>query len=325
MIIFRSPLRITLGGGGTDLESYSSQYGSFFITAAINRHVYVSASRPFEDGIFLKYREYEHVSRVVDVSHALFRAALSELAPDTKSIELYSFADIPGGTGLGSSGAFTCAALSTIREFSGLPQLGALDTAEKAFQLEAWTLGLASGRQDPYASAVGGLRAFEINVDGNVRSYKLDLPSGFMHELNQRVHLFFSGSTRESYKILQRQNSSTLKRDKALTDNLHRSKEIALNSLEALQSGDLPELSKILNAQWNEKILRDRLSVPSHAEKLRGIGLENGASGAKLIGAGGGGFVMFLSESDNFLENMRTHGYSETPFSFETEGLQRIV
>lgn len=325
MIIFRSPLRLTLGGGGTDLESYSSKYGAFFITAAINKHVYVSASKPFKDGIFLKYSDYEHVSRVVDIEHDLFRSGLSEFAPDTESVELYSFADIPGGTGLGSSGSFTCAAISAIREYSGLPQLDAMNTAEQAYKLESRRAEFASGRQDPYASALGGFRAFEVTTDGTVKSDKLDLPSGFMREVDKRTHLFFSGSTRESYEILKRQVSATLRDDKNLVENLHRSKEVALSSLEALQGGDLFKLSNIINTQWEEKILRDPSSVPNQVNKLREIGLENGAIGAKLIGAGGGGFVMFLSESDDFLDNMRAQGYLETPFSFANEGLQRIV
>ena len=326
MIISRSPLRLTFGGGGTDLESYYSRFGGFFLSSAIDKYFYTSLSTPFTEGIFLKYSEYESVDAVSAIRHPILRAALANHFDSLKAIEVSSFADLPGGTGLGSSGAFAVAALRSIYRMKGLTTPEPSEIAEEAHLLEAKGLGETAGKQDPYASALGGFRAYTVTVDGALTSNVVSFPDTFKEHLNSSLHLYFTGLSRSSSEALKKQDSDSKAGVSSMLNNLHQTKEIGFRSLAALENGDMGSFSKLINAQWQQKLDRDPNSVPPHIEKMREIGLASGASAGKLIGAGGGGFLLFLSEGKSELElQMKQEGYRKVPFSFVDDGVQDLV
>src|SRR5579872_3530247 len=174
MIITRSPLRITLGGGGTDLPSYYRNHGGFLIAASIDKYVYVTVMRPFVEGIFLKYSQLEHVSKIDDVEHPIIREALLSLGFKTPQVEITTLADIPTGTGLGSSGSFSTALLKALYAHRRR-LLHPSELAELACDIEIGRLGEPIGKQDQYAAAYGGVTCFTFNQDGQVTASPLKM------------------------------------------------------------------------------------------------------------------------------------------------------
>jgi D-glycero-alpha-D-manno-heptose-7-phosphate kinase len=326
MIISRSPLRLTFGGGGTDLESYYSRFGGFFLSSAVDKYVYTSLSTPFTEGIFLKYSEYESVEAIGSIRHPILRSALTKHLSSLTALEVSSFADLPGGTGLGSSGAFAVATLRSIHRMKDETAPEPNHLAEEAHLLEAKGLGETAGKQDPYASALGGFRAFTVSVDGGVTSKLVDFPSGFKEHLNSSLHLYFTGLSRSSSEALKKQDSESRAGVSSMLSNLHQTKEIGYRSLAALENSDMESLSKLINAQWQQKFDRDSSAVSPHIQKMREIGLAAGASAGKLIGAGGGGFLLFLSEGKSDLDwQMKKEGFRKVPFNFVDDGVQDLV
>jgi D-glycero-alpha-D-manno-heptose-7-phosphate kinase len=326
LIIVRSPLRITLGGGGTDLASYYERFGGFFISAAIDQYVYVSLAEPYAPGISLKYTSQEYVDLVSKIKHPLIRAALSEHYPDTKNIELYSFADLPGGTGLGSSGAFGVALLKALHEHNDRGSVNAAKIAEQAHELEAIRLQESAGKQDPFASAIGGLTSFTISTSGKVESQSVITPEGFLPHLERHLHLYFTGISRVSSEVMRLQDAESRSGSLVMLNSLHQTKELGYRALEALRVGSIEDLALLFNSQWDQKVARNPDSVTESINSLRNLGLSSGALGAKLIGAGGGGFLLFVANpGSNFASEMRQSGYRKVPFKIAPDGLERIV
>lgn len=326
MIISRSPLRLTFGGGGTDLESYYSRFGGFFLSSAIDKYVYTSLSTPFSEGVFLKYSEYEKVDAIGNIRHPILRSALANHFDSLSAIEVSSFADLPGGTGLGSSGAFAVATLRSIYRIKELNAFDPTQLAEEAHVLEAQGLGETAGKQDPYASALGGFRAFTVSVDGVVTSSLVNFPPSFSEHLNSSLHLYFTGMSRSSSEVLRKQDVESRAGVRTMLNNLHQTKEIGYRSLTALENGDIGTLSKLINAQWQQKLDRDPSSIPTHIQKMREIGLSAGATAGKLIGAGGGGFLLFVAEGNSDLEQqMKREGFRKVPFKFAINGVEDLV
>jgi D-glycero-alpha-D-manno-heptose-7-phosphate kinase len=325
MIIVRSPLRITLGGGGTDLASYYRDHEGFLIAGAIDKYVYVTVIKPFTPGIFLKYSSIEHVEQVEQVQHRIIREALRELEPGTPQIEITTLADIPAGTGLGSSGSFTTAllrALHTYRRNIVHPR----DLAEHACEIEIDRLGEPIGKQDQYVAAFGGLTCFTFRRDGTVDAMPLALDDESRYALQDNLLLFFTGFSRSASDILKEQDQRTKVHDAAMIANLHYVKELGLKSREALEMGDLRRFGMLMHEHWEHKRKRSGGMSNPHIDSWYDLAMKNGAIGGKLIGAGGGGFLMFYAEDKIPLRHaMRQAGLAEVRFHFDFEGTKVIA
>lgn len=325
MIIARSPLRISLGGGGTDLASYYGEYGGFLIAGAIDKYVYVTVMRPFTEGIFLKYSELEHVNQVDKIQHPIIREALKLQHLHTPQIEITTLADIPAGTGLGSSGSFTTALLRALhahRRNMVLPG----DLAEQACHIEIDLLGEPIGKQDQYIAAYGGLTCFTFNRDGSVDATPLKIPFDALLEFEDRLMLFFTGFSRSAGSILKDQKERSQKNDEAMLHNLHFVKELGYRSKDALEKGDIYTFGRIMHEHWENKRKRSIGMTNSQIDDWYNLAINNGAVGGKLVGAGGGGFLMFLAEDKTRLRKvMNGIGLEEVRFGFDFEGSKVVL
>ena len=320
MIIARSPLRISLGGGGTDLPSYYREHGGFLIAAAIDKYVYVTAMRPFTPGIYLKYSELERVDSPSQVRHPIVREALEMLEFKKPQIEITTLADIPAGTGLGSSGSFTTALLRALCSFKRRlvhPQ----ELAEMACHVEIERLGEPIGKQDQYIAAYGGITCFDFNPDDSVCAKPLDIDTDTLHSLEDNLLLFFTGFSRSASSILADQKSRTRENDVDMLNNLHYVKELGLRSRDALKAGDLVLFGEIMHEHWEHKKKRSGWMSNPQIDECYALARQNGAVGGKLVGAGGGGFLMFYTEDrERLKEAMATVGLEEVRFCFDFEG-----
>ena len=325
MIITRSPLRITLGGGGTDLPSYYKDHGGFLISAAIDRYVYVTIIRPFIKGIFLKYSRLEHVEQVDEVQHPIIREALKMMDLKTPQIEITTLADIPAGTGLGSSGSFSTALLKALYAHRRwLIHPGEL--ANLACDIEINKLGKPVGKQDQYTAAFGGITSFRFHKDEQVEASPLNISMNTLFDLEDNLLLFFTGFSRSAGSILKDQNSRTQKSDQEMLKNLHYVKELGFRSQRALEGGHTVEFGEIMHEHWEHKKRRSvGMSNPKINEWYE-LARANGAIGGKLVGAGGGGFLMFYAEDRKTLrQTMASAGLEEVRFRFDFEGTKIVV
>ena len=232
MIITRSPLRITLGGGGTDLPSYYREHEGFLLAAAIDKYVYVNVMRPFTHGIYLKYSKLEHVELIDEVKHPIIREALRMLDFRTPQVEITTLADIPAGTGLGSSGSFTTAllkALYTHRKRHMLQE----ELAEMACHIEIDRLGEPIGKQDQYIAAIGGITCFTFHQNDNVSATPLVVSMVTMFDLEDNLILFFTGVSRSAGSILKDQQIRSQNNEDDMLSNLHYIKKLGFRSKEA--------------------------------------------------------------------------------------------
>ena len=325
MIITRSPLRITFGGGGTDLPSYYQEHGGFLVAAAIDKYVYVTVMRPFTQGIFLKYSQLEHVERIEDVHHRIIREALRELGFRTPQIEITTLADIPAGTGLGSSGSFTTALLKALYAHRRR-LLHPSELAELACDIEINRLGEPVGKQDQYIAAYGGLTCFTFNPDGSVEAEPLRMPMDGLFNLEDNLLLFFTGFSRSAGDILADQKRRSEGHDAAMIENLHAVKELGLRSRDALARGDAPAFGALMDEQWQQKKRRSGGMSNPHIDEWYELARRNGALGGKLVGAGGGGFLLFYSEDHRRLRAvMSKAGLEEVRFRFDFEGTKVLL
>jgi D-glycero-alpha-D-manno-heptose-7-phosphate kinase len=320
MIITRSPLRITLGGGGTDLPSYYRQYGGFLVSAAIDKYVYVTVTRPFSPGIYLKYSKLEHVDRVDDVQHPIMREAIRLLDFRSPQIEITTLADIPAGTGLGSSGSFTTALLKALYAHRRR-LLHPDELAEIACDIEINRLGEPVGKQDQYISAFGGVTCFTFNADDSVEACPLKVEMDTLLDLEDNLLLFFTGYSRKAGAFLADQKVRTESADERILTNLHDLKQMGVDSRRALETRNLPLFGDLMHAQWEHKKQRsDGMSNPAIDEWYE-LGRRSGAIGGKLVGAGGGGFLLFYCEDHRRLRTaMASAGLDEVRFHFDFEG-----
>lgn len=325
MIITRSPLRISLGGGGTDLPSYYEQHGGFLIAGAINKYVYIHLHQRFIDGFLLKYSQLEEADSIDQISHPIIREALKSIPAVSSNLEITSTADIPAGTGLGSSGSFTTALLKALhtREKN---ILSPSDLAEQACDIEINKLGESIGKQDQYIAAFGGVTSFTFHPDGKVVAQPVRMKEDALLNLEDNLLLFFTGYSRSASKILSDQNQKSKQKDHEMLENLHFTKELGYKSLEALEAGDLVGYAQIMNTHWQRKKIRSEGMSNEHINAWYDHAMAHGALGGKLIGAGGGGFLMFYSEEKTRLRHaMRELGLKEVRFNFDFEGTKVVT
>jgi len=325
MIITRSPLRITLGGGGTDLPSYYQKHGGFLISAAIDRYVYITVHETFVPELIVKYSEIERVNHVSAVKHPIFREALKITDAPIESLEVASFADIHAGTGLGSSGSFTTALLKALH----LVQNKTIDPrtlAEQACHIEMNILKEPVGKQDQYIAACGGVTCFWFNQNNSVDVKPLSLPRPIFETLQENLLLFYTGQSRSASEILKDQDEKTKENNTEMIENLHAVKELGFLSRKALLAGDFKEFAHLLNKHWRNKRKRSKGMSSRTVDRWYSLARQVGAMGGKLIGAGGGGFLMFYAESKTKLRAaMRNEGLPEVRFKFDLEGTKAVM
>lgn len=325
MIIARSPLRISFGGGGTDLPSYYREHGGFLLAAAIDKYVYATVMRPFAPGIYLKYSNLEHVDLVKDVQHPIIREALDELHLRTPQVEITTLADIPSGTGLGSSGSFTTALLKALYSHYR-KNMHPKELAELACKIELEKLGEPVGKQDQYIAAFGGITAFTFNPDGTVLSEPLAISTDTLHNLEDNLLLFFTGISRSASAILSDQDVKSKANNNVMLDNLHFTKELGFRSRDALLAGDMAGFGQLMHEHWVHKKERSQGMSNEFINNAYENALKNGAVGGKLVGAGGGGFLLFYSSDKDKLRNaMSKLNLEEVRFKFDFEGTKVIL
>ncbi len=325
MIIARSPLRITLGGGGTDLPSYYRDHEGFLVSAAIDKYVYVNVMRPFTSGIYLKYSQLEHVDRTVDVKHPIIREAIQMLGFKTPQVEITTLADIPAGTGLGSSGSFTTALLKALYAHRKR-HLHQEELAELACHIEIDRLGEPIGKQDQYIAAVGGVTCFTFHKDDRVTAVPLQVSMDTLFDLEDNLLLFFTGFSRNAGSILKDQNTRTRENDDEMLKNLHYVKELGYRSKDALEAGNPSLFGELMHEHWEHKKRRSVGMSNPQIDEWYQVGMNNGAVGGKLVGAGGGGFLMFYAHDRNKLRYaMASAGLEEVRFRFDFEGTKVVL
>jgi len=325
VIITRSPLRISLGGGGTDVPSYYRAYGGFLIAAAIDKYVYVTLHETFRQEIILKYSKMEHVQSVEEIRHPIVREALRMVPIENPHLEIASMADIPAGTGLGSSGSFTTALLRALHAYKRnfVPPR---ELAEQACEIEIERLGEPVGKQDQYIAAFGGLTCFTFLPDDRVEVEPLRLKPETLADLEDNLVLFFTGFTRSASDILREQDRRTREQDATMLANLHFVKDLGYQTRRLMEAGDLRGFAELMEAHWQHKKTRSEAMTNSSIDEYYELARANGALGGKLIGAGGGGFLMFYAEDKTRLRAaMRRAGLREVRFRFDFQGTRVVA
>jgi D-glycero-alpha-D-manno-heptose-7-phosphate kinase len=324
MIISRAPVRLSMGGGGTDLPSYYTRYGGFLLATSINKFVYIMVNRRFYESIRLSYSQTEIVDAVEQVNHPIFREALRYTGIDSQ-IEIVSVSDVPAQCGLGASSSFLVSLLNGLyayrKEYLTLKEL-----AECACTIEIDILGEPIGKQDQYAAAFGGFNAYTFDKDGTVTVEPVHISEEDLDELQSNIFLFHMKKERKAGEILSDQNDKTNNGDQATIENLHMIKEMGLRTREVLEAGKIDELGEILHEHWvTKKKLSGRIS-DAFIDEAYEVARKNGALGGKIVGAGGGGFLMLYCPQNRarLISSMNGLGLSPMKFSFEREGA-RIV
>lgn len=325
MIISRSPLRISLGGGGTDLPSYYRGHGGFLISAAIDKYVFVAINSPFKNGIFLKYSKLEEATATENIEHPIIREAMRIVRHDVPKIEISAIADIPAGTGLGSSGSFTTALLKALYAHNHRT-IHSNELAELACHIEIDRLGEPIGKQDQYIAAYGGVTCLTFNKDDSVTVAPLNMTRETMLDLEDNLLLFFTGYSRNAGSILRDQNVRSEKNDQEMLRNLHYIKELGYRAKVAFEAGNAILFGELMHEHWEHKKRRFGGMSNPQIDEWYELGIKNGAVGGKLVGAGGGGFLMFYAVDRNKLRHaMAKAGLEEVRFRFDFEGTKIVL
>ena len=325
MIIARSPLRITLGGGGTDLPSYYMEHEGFLVAAAIDRYVYITLHMTFVDHLIVKYSKLETVTSIEELQHPIIREAMRLLGVPCKRLEIASMADIQAGTGLGSSGSFTTALLRALHAYQ--KNLVSPQTlAEQACHIEIDRLGEPIGKQDQFIAAFGGVTCLRFNRNGTVSATPAQISAETLANLEDGLVMFFTGITRSAGQILKEQDDKSKAKDSAIIDNLHYVKDLGLRSLKAMEAGNLQGFGTLMDEHWQQKKKRSGAMSNPQIDAWYDLAMRNGAVGGKLIGAGGGGFLLFYTEDKKRVRHvMREAGLEEVRVRFDFEGTKTLV
>jgi len=320
LIITRSPLRISLGGGGTDLPSYYRAHTGFVISAAIDKYVYITLHDTFAQEVIVKYSKMEIVPTAEEVKHPIVREALKLVQVGTPHLEITSMADIPAGTGLGSSGSFTTALLRALHTMKK-NYISRQELAEQACHIEMTLLGEPVGKQDQYIASYGGITSFRFLPDDTVEVAPLQIAAQTLHNLEDNLMLFFTGFTRSASRILQDQDTRSRQGERRMLDNLHFIKQLGCETVSAFEQGDLRRFAELMHLHWERKKQRSEGMTTPAIDEYYELARRNGALGGKLIGAGGGGFLMFYTEDKTRLRRtMCAAGLREVRVRFDFQG-----
>ena len=320
MIIGRSPLRISLGGGGTDLPSYYTDHGGFLVAAAITQYVYVTIQRTPLDHMLLRYSNIERVKSVDEIKHGIIRESLRHTRTTEPNIEITSMADIPAGTGLGSSGSFTTALLKVLYKYKR-NFISPAELAELACHIELDLLKEPIGKQDQYIAAIGGVTAFDFHRDGQVTARSVNATEDVLDVLEDNLVMVSTGYYRAASQVLKEQDDKSREKNQEMIDNLHFVKELGHQSLEAIESGNLHRFGQLMHQHWEHKKKRSKAMSNRDIDGWYALARANGAVGGKLIGAGGGGFLLFYTEEKVRLRRaLREAGLMEVKLGFDYEG-----
>jgi len=318
MIISRTPLRISFVGGGTDLRAFYDVEPGAIVGSTINKYIYIAVNQPLDDTIKVSYWKTEIVKSIDHVEHNIVREAL-KFAGLTNNIEVVSVADIPAGTGLGSSGSFTVGLLNALHacqsKFISKDRL-----AQEACDLEIDLLGAPIGKQDQYLAACGGLQYIQFNPDGTVFVEPIACPDELKKELESNLMLFYTGQARNAGSILAEQQAKAT--EPAKFESLKRMKGLTLEMKRLLsEGGNLSEFGELLHAEWSDKKRLARGITSPRIDEYYERALAAGATGGKLCGAGGGGFLLLYCQKDKQPEVRETlTELKEVDFSFESQG-----
>lgn len=324
MIITRAPLRICLAGGGTDLPFYSSKFGGSTISAALDKYVYIIVEkREFYDHFLIRYMKTETPKTVKEIQHTRIKAAL-EFLNIHDPIEITSLADVPAGTGLGSSSTFLVALLKALHTYKR-EEVSAKRLAEEAAHIEMEVLKEPIGKQDQYISAYGGVLNLDYEKNGNVLVSSSNISHSTLDELQNNTLLFYTGVKREAADIIADQKKQA-ELDDSYLEHKHVVKDVALQIRKALESGDAAKFGKWMNVHWETKKKFSDTMTSDQIDKYYELGLKNGAIGGKLVGAGGGGFLLFYCENNKqqLRRAMDSAGLKELPFKFDTDGCKVV-
>ena len=334
MLIVRSPVRISFGGGGTDLPAYYEQFGGSVLSVAINKYFYTVLTARSDGRIQVISSDLRVFETWHDIAKASLRgssleiplAVLKEMNCDI-AIDLFLASEIPPGTGLGSSASVCVNILKTLSTYLQHP-ISKYDLAERSFHIARHLLGKHVGKQDEYAAAFGGLNFITFHPDGGTLVEPIDLNPAVLTELQRNLMLFFTGSAHHSWSILKEQESSTRNQTGGALEALHEVKALGLRMRTSLQQGDLREKGGLLHEGWQAKRrISTKISTP-HIDELYSLALKHGALGGKITGAGGGGFLLLYCEPElqsDVREAMRQHDIQEMTFGFDMQGAQAIV
>jgi len=324
MIIGRSPLRISLGGGGTDLPSYYEKHGGFVLSAAITQYVYVTCQlTPLKEMLF-RYSQIERVKTVDEIRHPIIREALKLTGVMNPNLEITSIADIPAGTGLGSSGSFTTCLLKVLhkqkRHFIHPREL-----AEMACHIELNLLKEPIGKQDQYIAAFGGVTAFDFRQNGHVDATPLNANDEIIDLLEDNLVMVSTGVYRAASMVLKEQDDKSKSNDQTMIDNLHYVRDLGYRSREAIERGNLAHFGELMHEHWLHKKKRSALMSNAEIDRWYELARQNGAIGGKVIGAGGGGFILFYTEEKAKLRAaLKREGLMEIKLGFDYEGTKII-
>ncbi len=326
MIITRTPFRFTLGGGGTDLPSYYTKYGGFIFAAAINKYMFINLNRPIVDDLVrVKYTESEMVEHREELKHDIAKEAMRMMGIEN-AIEIISMADVPGGTGLGSSSCYAVGLLNGLhamkRKYTGLQNL-----AEEACDLEINRLGKPIGKQDQYMAAFGGLIVLGIEKDGTVSVRAANVTNDVADDLNRNILLFYTNSSRSADVILEEQSNGAREEKKDVVENMHYIKDLGYRILEAVENGNITDVGLMFDEHWqHKKKISTKMSSPRF-DKIYEVAKENGVLGGKITGAGGGGFFLFYIEEGHkkLKKSMAEMGLREMRYRFDFEGTKVLV
>jgi D-glycero-alpha-D-manno-heptose-7-phosphate kinase len=334
VLIGRSPVRISFGGGGTDLPAYYQRFGGAVLSVSINKYFYTTLGTRSDGRIQVISSDLRVFETWEDISNKPIRgseleiplAVLKEMACNV-SIDLFLASEIPPGTGLGSSASVCVNILKTLASYSQMP-LSKYDLAERAFHIAHDVLGKHVGKQDEYAAAFGGLNYISFHADGTTRVEPLTLDAILMQELQSNLMLFFTGSAHNSWTILREQEDSTRAQRTSTVEALHEVKELGAQMRKALEAGELRRFGELLDQGWQAKRrVSSKISTP-RIDHLYEVARCAGAIGGKITGAGGGGFLLVYCERDkqqSVREALSTEGVQEMAFAFDTQGAQVIV
>jgi D-glycero-alpha-D-manno-heptose-7-phosphate kinase len=326
MIITRTPFRITLGGGGTDLPSYYSRYGGFICAAAINKYMFINLNRPVVDDLVrVKYTKSEMVSHRDELQHDIAREAMRMMDIDN-AIEIISMADVPAGTGLGSSSCYAVGLLNALHTMKR-DYITLQDIAEEACDLEINKLGKPIGKQDQYIASFGGLTVLDIEKDGTVHVRRTTVSDTTIDDLNRNLVMFYTNTYRSADEILSEQSNGAREEKKDVVESMHHIKELGYKVLDAVESGNITDIGLLFDQHWQyKKRISSKMSTPNF-DRIYEFAKKNGALGGKISGAGGGGFFLFYVEERHgrFREEMEKLGLREMKYRFDFEGTKVLV